>query len=196
MPWTRISRQSANWTSRLPPELLQVRVHLDAHLVTAPGRPRRWCPRAVTNDRAIEGVSKSASPSGEFGGPKTKAGVRDVPLSPLLRKLLVAWRVEAHRSGDGDLVIGTRAGKPVAETTVRQALRAAAKEAGLEGEERLSPHSLRHGYASRLGLGGLNPVTLARIIGHTNAAFTMRTYCADQRSVEDVAVDVLRASAV
>ena len=79
---------------------------------------------------------------------------------------------------------------------MRKALRAAAKRAGLEGEERLSPHSLRHGYASRLGLGGLNPTTLARILGHTDASFTLKTYCSDQRSVEDVAADVLRASAV
>ena len=45
-------------------------------------------------------------------------------------------------------------------------------------------------------LGGLNATTLARILGHTDASFTLRTYCSDQRSVEDVAADVLRASAV
>ena len=50
--------------------------------------------------------------------------------------------------------------------------------------------------ASRLGLAGLNPTTLARILGHTDSSFTLRTYCSDQRSVEDVAADVLRASAV
>jgi integrase len=70
------------------------------------------------------------------------------------------------------------------------------EKAGLKSEERLSPHALRHGYASRLGLGGLNPVTLARIIGHTDASFTMRAYCADQRSVEAVAEEVLRIAAI
>ena len=73
-------------------------------------------------------------------------------------------------------MIGTWRGLPVGETTVRDALTAATKEAGLKGEDRLSPHSLRHGYASRLGLGGLNATTLARILGHTDASFTLRTY--------------------
>ena len=140
-------------------------------------------------------VSRSATPEGEMKSPKTRAGVRDVPLSPALRKLLAAWK-RVHRSSDADLIVGTWSGKPVSESAVRKALTAAVTAAKLTGEERLSCHSLRHSYASRLGLGGLNATTLAKILGHTDASFTLRTYCSDQRSVEDVAADVLRASAV
>ncbi len=155
--------------------------------------------RALTwgdvSDLAVS-VSKSAGPTGEIGETKTKAGNRHVPMSAPLRKLLAAWRLEAHRSTDDDLVIGTWSGKPVSESAVRKALAAAVKEAKLGGESRLSCHSLRHSYASRLALGGLEAVTLARVLGHTDPSFTMRVYCSDQRSVADVAADVLKASAV
>ena len=107
-----------------------------------------------------------------------------------------AWKLESHLSLDEHLVVGTWNGRCVSQTAVRKALASAVKTAKLTGEDRLSCHSLRHSYASRLGLGGLNATTLARIIGHTDASFTLRTYCSDQRSVEDVAADVLRASAV
>ena len=147
------------------------------------------------SDLAVS-VSKSAGPTGEIGETKTKAGNRHVPMSAPLRKLLAAWRLEAHRSTDDDLVIGTWSGKPVSESAVRKALAAAVKEAKLGGESRLSCHSLRHSYASRLALGGLEAVTLARVLGHTDPSFTMRVYCSDQRSVADVAADVLKASAV
>ena len=155
-------------------------------------RAVRW---ADVGDLSIR-VARSASPEGAFDGPKTEAGNRDVPLSPLLRRVLTQWRLASPRCADEDLVISTWRGRPVGETSIRGALALAATKAGLTGEERLSPHSLRHGYASRLGLGGLNATTLARILGHTDASFTLRTYCSDQRSVEDVAADVLRASAV
>ena len=58
---------------------------------------------------------------------------------------------ENTEAQDEHLIVGTWSGKPVSESAVREALAAAVKAAGLKGEERLSAHSLRHSYTSRLG---------------------------------------------
>ena len=79
----------------LPPELLQARIHLDAHPVTAPGRPRRQ----TRGPSPTTGPSR-ASPSrphrpASSGGRRPRRASGDVPLSPLLRKLprrMARWR--------------------------------------------------------------------------------------------------------
>jgi len=67
-------------------------------------RGLRW---SDVNEITIR-VSRSAAPLGEIGGPKTKAGIRDVPLDPQLRRLLAAWRLESPRSRDEDLIVGRK----------------------------------------------------------------------------------------
>jgi hypothetical protein len=72
-------------------------------------------------------VCRSATPEGEFKQPKTRAGVRDVPLSPMLRKILAQWRLESHCCADDDLVVPTWDGRCVSESVVRKAVAAAVK---------------------------------------------------------------------
>jgi Phage integrase family len=50
---------------------------------------------------------------------------------------------------------------------------AAAKEAKLQG---VSFHSLRHAAASRLIAGGLDPVTVAAVLGHEDPTITLKIY--------------------
>jgi integrase len=66
------------------------------------------------------------------------------------------------------------------------------------GEARLSWHSLRHSFGSYLATElELPPTTVARIMGHGDAGFTLRAYARDARSVADLAAEVLaRASRV
>jgi integrase len=125
--------------------------------------------------------------------PKTDAGVRTVPLLPALRRLLVAWKLPAPHARPHDLVIGTADGKPVAERNLRRALDDAKKEAGLDStEERLSWHSLRHSFASLLATDlELPATTLAELVGHTDAAFTLRVYARDGRDDAAIVEDVL-----
>lgn len=58
-------------------------------------------------------------------------------------------------------------------------------------------HSLRHSYASLLATDlSLPATTLAQLIGHADAGFTLRTYARDTRDTATVVADVLaRASA-
>lgn len=142
-------------------------------------------------------VRRSLLPDGIAKTPKTEAGVREVPLLPALRRLLVAWKVKAPHSQPQELVIGTADGKPVAERNLRRALEDAKTKAKLDGgDDRLSWHSLRHSFASMLATDlELPATTLARLTGHADAGFTLRVYARDERKPETLVADVLaRAS--
>ena len=132
-------------------------------------------------------VLRSCTEDGSFKQPKSEAGVRTVPMLPALRELLVPL---ARFDG---LVIGTQDGKPVQERNLRRSLDAAKDKAGMEGTEaRLSWHSLRHSFGSYLATElELPPTTLARIMGHGDAGFTLRAYARDARSDADLTADVL-----
>jgi integrase len=69
--------------------------------------------------------------------------------------------------------------------------------AGLDGlDERLSMHSLRHSFASMLATNlELPPTTLAQLIGHADAGFTLRVYARDTRDTAAVVSDVLERAA-
>ena len=83
------------------------------------------------------------------------------------------------------------------ERNVRRAFAQATKTAGLDKlDERLSMHALRHSFASLLATDlELAPTTLAKIIGHTDAGFTLRVYARDARDTATVVADVLARAA-
>jgi integrase len=59
-------------------------------------------------------------------------------------------------------------------------------------EARLSWHSLRHSFGSYLTTElELPPTSVARLMGHGDAGFTLRAYARDARSVADLTADVL-----
>lgn len=139
--------------------------------------------RALTwNDIDFEAgtvaVQRSALPDGTMKPPKTEAGVRVVPLLPVLRRLLVAWKLRSPCAQRHDLVLCTAEGGPVEERNLRAALDAAKRRAGLDGrEDRLSWHALRHSFASTLATDlELPATTLAELIGHADAGFALRVY--------------------
>jgi integrase len=119
-------------------------------------------------------------------------GTRTVPLLPALRRLLVAWKLRAPHSQPTDLVIGTAEGKPVAERNLRRALDDAKETAGLDAtDDRLSMHALRHSFASMLATDlELPATTLAELVGHVDAGFTLRVYARDARDTATVVADV------
>lgn len=97
--------------------------------------------------------------------PKSSAGIRDVPISPELEPMLR----EAVRFllPNGLLV-------PIAPETLAHKWRDAQRKAGITSPYRL--HDLRHTYATRLVLAGVNIRVLQYAIGHANYQLTMKTY--------------------
>jgi integrase len=114
---------------------------------------------------------------GEYGPTKTPAGVRDIALPPELRDALIELRLRSRFSADSDPVFASRIGSPLGHRNVtRRGWEPARKLAGLPDSIRF--HDLRHAAASRLIDAGLDPVTVAAVLGHDDANVTMRVYAA------------------
>jgi integrase len=59
-------------------------------------------------------------------------------------------------------------------------------------DERVSMHALRHSYASLLATElELPATTLAQLIGHSDAGFTLKVYARDARDTTTIVADVL-----
>jgi integrase len=107
---------------------------------------------------------------------KTEAARREVILArPIATMLRERWLASTNKGPD-DLVFRNSLGRGLDYRDVDQRFRAAVRRAGLEGQGRLSPHSLRHGFASLLIAEGLDVVFVSRQLGHANPNTTLSTY--------------------
>lgn len=132
---------------------------------------------------------------------KTDAGVRYVELLPVLRDLLAERKaMAAHCDPDGRVFATTR-GRPRNKDNVRNRVFAPAVERAntnlAKGErtplpEGLTPHGLRHSFASLLLALGEDPRHVMGQLGHTDPAFTLRLYT-HAMSRDDGGQDALRA---
>jgi integrase len=120
-------------------------------------------------------VRRQWTRDGEYGPTKTKASVRRIALPADIREELIALRLRSERSTDDSPVFVSSVGKPHDHHTVsRWGFRRARDLAGLPSD--LTFHSLRHAAASRLIRAGLDPVTVASVLGHENANLTLSVY--------------------
>jgi integrase len=112
---------------------------------------------------------------GVYAPPKTKAGVRRIALPPALRVLLIELRLRSDWSLDEHPVFASRTGTPLGHRNVLgRGFEPARDLAGLPSS--LTLHSLRHAAASRLINAGLDPVTVASVLGHEDATVTLKVY--------------------
>jgi integrase len=112
--------------------------------------------------------------TGVYGPPKTKAGLRRLPLSTEMTKSLAAHKLNSRHSGDNDPVFASKNGRPLAHRNVtRRGFVPAAKKAGIAG---VSFHDMRHAFASRMIHRGISPTVLAKLMGHESSAITEKRY--------------------
>lgn len=120
-----------------------------------------------------------------IGRSKTQAGLREIKMLPILRDLLAAHKASAYRSGPDDLVFPTGTGGRRDKDNLRERVLAKVFERAnelLEARGRvplpkgLTPHHLRHTFASVLIACGEDPITVMKQLGHTDPAFTLRVY--------------------
>lgn len=144
-------------------------------------------------------VARSLRRNGQEKATKTAAGQRAIPILPALRRSLVAWKVRSPHTRPIDYVICTVERAPIVSTSnACRALEAAKGRAKLPqaDSERLSWHSLRHSAGSILVTELNLPITtVARILGHQDASFTLRCYARDARDEAAVVSDVLSRAA-
>ena len=92
-----------------------------------------------------------------------------------LRDELITLRLRSSPSGDDDPMFASRTGTPLGHRNLtRRGFEPARDEAGLPVS--VTFHDLRHAAASRLVAGGLDPVTVAAVLGHEDATVTLRVY--------------------
>jgi integrase len=137
---------------------------------------------------------------------KTAASVRSIPMSALLREMLLAWRVRCPRKdvklervfpapgvarawplprlgGGGPLVYGNFRKRYWVPTLKRLGLPA------------VTPHSARHSFISVLQAQGVEVGLVARLAGHKNAVVTLSHYTHAMRGGEDAVKALDRAYA-
>jgi integrase len=104
---------------------------------------------------------------------KTDAGVRAVPLSPGLNRMLLRRRAGARWATDADPIFPNSIGTPIDAHNWRRTVWApTVKRAGVKA----TPHTLRHSLASLLFERGHTAAQVAAWLGHQDPSFTLRTY--------------------
>jgi len=94
---------------------------------------------------------------------------RLVPLSPrLLRELRTYWKADRPARY---LFPGKTADRPYASTSIQKAVKAAAARAKIQ--KNVTPHTLRHSYATGLLEAGVDILTISRLLGHASFTTTM-----------------------
>jgi integrase len=108
-----------------------------------------------------------------FGPPKTRAGVRAIPVPALVTDLLAAHLAQFPAGQDG-LIFTTSTGAPVPRSNWSDRYRAACVVAAVEGRTR--SHDLRHVAASALIASGLSVAAVQAVLGHASPAETLEVY--------------------
>ena len=95
--------------------------------------------------------------------PKSRAGVRAVPLPDTLRTILDAHLERTGRTGD-ELLFGRRGSEPFTPNLIARRADAAWTTAGLG---RVTLHEARHSFGSYLDAAGISQTRSARYLGHS-----------------------------
>jgi integrase len=155
-------------------------------------------PRTTAGGALLERDVDLANGRFMVGQDKTDAGVREVDMLPLLREILIEYKAqkieEGLPSGPDDPLLITVTGKPRDRHNVRQrvvipvvakAEELLAERGGQPLPQGISPHKLRHTFASVLIAIGKDPAFGMHQLGHTDPAFTLRVYAHMMRRSPD-----------
>ncbi|WP_376959635.1 site-specific integrase [Azospirillum sp. A26] len=119
--------------------------------------------------------------------PKTKAGIRDVPMPDHLRELMRAWMATWVSEEERGLVFRSVTGGPITGPKFHLThWRPLLKRAGLGDDEsdRLHFHALRHFAASVLVANNLPLPDVAAMLGHSKFDMTLRVYAHPLTGIE------------
>ncbi|HWL44134.1 MAG TPA: tyrosine-type recombinase/integrase [Ilumatobacter sp.] len=126
--------------------------------------------RTIRVDRQLD---NTAAGTGGFGPPKTRAGVRTIPVPKHITDLLAAHLAE-FPAGEQGLIFTTDRGTPISRSRWSDAYRKACDVAGVDGRTR--SHDLRHIAASSMIASGLSVAAVQAALGHSSPAETLEVY--------------------
>ena len=176
-------------------------------------RGLRW--QDVDLKRKVLTVAQRADAWKRIGAPKTEAGTRDVPLSPMVVNTLREWCLACPK-GAHDLVFPSGAGEVEHHPNIvnrgwnptQLAAGILVMVDGLDKEGRPAKvarprynfHALRHAAASMFIESGLTPKRVQTIMGHSSITVTYDVYGhlfsddeADQRAMQEIETRLLGA---
>jgi integrase len=110
----------------------------------------------------------------QFDTPKTKAGIRVVPLPDPVLVMLREWKSKIKRTAPEDLVFGTRTGRPAASNNILNRQIAPACEA--LKLPRATWLTFRRTYSSWSHDKGVPDKVTAALMGHSNVYTTLNVY--------------------
>jgi integrase len=151
----------------------------------------------VDFERNVIHVRQRANLWGEIGAPKSAAGDREIPMSPMVVNALKEWRLACPRqkpaSGDGEgrlwLVFPNGAGKVENHANIANrgfyALQIAAGIVDGDGKAKYGMHALRHFFASWAIERGFSPKRVQSLLGHSSIQMTFDVYGHLFPSLED-----------
>ena len=129
-------------------------------------------------------VRQRADRYNEIGHPKSKAGVRTIPLAPEVLSALKEWKLACPK-GEAGVVFPTSAGEIEHHKNMLSGLAPILKAAGVvdrAGEPKYALHAFRHFFASwcinRKADGGreLPPKLVQYLLGHSSIVVTLDLY--------------------
>lgn len=133
----------------------------------------------VDFERRIIRVRQRASRLNEIGSPKSRAGIRDIPMTPLVASTLRTWRV-ACPAGALDLVFPNGAGNiENYGNLLRRMFHPLQEAVGMvdpDGRPKYGFHALRHAAASMMIEQQWSPKKIQTILGHSSITMTYDVY--------------------
>jgi len=133
-------------------------------------------------------VRQRADQWGAMGAPKSAAGIRTIPMSPMVVNALREWRLACPK-GNLNLVFPNGRGNVENHANIASrgfhALQTVAGLVGADGKPKYGLHALRHFFASWAIERGFSPKRLQALLGHSSIQMTFDVYGHLFPSLED-----------
>lgn len=136
--------------------------------------------RSVDFDNGVIEVCERADRFHQMGPPKSKAGERKIPMAPMVRTVLLEWKVATCFSAEDDLVFPTEKGTVQSLSNLgRRHFHPLQIERGIidkNGKPKYGFHALRHAAASLFIESGMNAKEIQNYLGHASIQMTFDRY--------------------